>query len=203
MSFSYFPIFLGGVGGGVGRGIITVGEFGMFPTISEAITNWHNVLFINSDTVETSDVVVPSSGLTITVLPGVELDMGSNKFVVDNSALGVNGQGTISFSYQSPDILFDGNDNSNLVVEGITINNEGPNSSCLTDIDYARFSNIRFDGNVLICSDYNILSGCHYSNGNLSIAANADGTLINGAVFDGTLTIDSGNSTVISDGVIV
>lgn len=210
MSFSYFPILLsgtagggGGGGGGVGGGLITVGISGMFPTISEALTNWHNVLFINSDTTEASDVTVPESGLTITILPGAELAMGSNTFLMNGRTLGINGAGTLSFSYSTPTNLFDGDDGSKLVVDGITIDNNGSAISCLTDIDYARFSNVRFDGSVFICSDYNVLNGCIYSNGNISIAANADGTLINGSILEGVLMVDSGNGSVMSDGVVV
>lgn len=206
MSFSYFPILLSGTAGGggaVGGGLITVGESGMFPTISEALTNWHNVLYINSDTIESADVTVPSSGLTITILPGAELNMGTNSFLMHGKTLGVNGHGTLSFAYSSPTNIFDGDNTSKLVVDGVTLLNNGGAISCLTNIDYARFCNVRFDGNVFICSDYNVLNGCIYSNGNLSIAANVDGTLMDGSIYDGILTIDSGNGHVISDGVIV
>lgn len=202
MSFSYIPITLSGQGNG-GGGLITVGESGLYSSINEAMDDWHNVLFINSDTTEPSGISVRPSGLTIVILPGVTLEMGTNKFNLNDTYLNISGHGNLSYAFTSTQTLFDGNAASKLSVEGITIQNTSTGYDCLTDIPYAKFSDVTIEGDVTVCSNYNTLAGITFKNGTIGVASGVASTLIAGSLFDGMLISDSGNGTVISDGVIV
>lgn len=207
MSFIYLPFTLSATGGGGGSssggGLVTVGESGMYPTVNAALAATHNVLFINSYTGESGDITIPSSGLYINILPGGRLNMGANKFSLNDAGLIIEGHGAIQYNHTVPNTLFDGNDNSSLKVEGVELLNNSSAFSFLTDVNSAKFSEVSFNGNVNLDSDKNILSDCRYTNGNLTIASGVQNTLIGGAIFDGMLIIDSGNGTVISDGVVV
>lgn len=201
MSFSYIPISLFGMG--AGNGLITVGESGLYSSINEAMDDWHNVLFINSDVTEPSGVSVRPSGLTIVILPSATLDMGTNKFNLNDTSLNITGHGNLSYAFTSAQTLFDGNAASKLSVQGITIQNASTGYDCLTNIPYAKFADVTIEGDATICSSYNTMNGTTFKNGTIGVASGVDSTLIAGSLFDGMLIIDSGNGTVISDGAIV
>jgi hypothetical protein len=208
VSFAYTPITLtgnssGGSSSSVGGGLVTVGESGNYPTISAAIEASHNVLFVNSLSTETQNINVSSSGLFVTILPGGTVDIGNFKFAMDNAILNINGNGILRYNHTSQNTLFDGNINSRLKVADINVDNDSVVVSYVTDINYAKFSDITFDGNVNILGNANIFSDCVFINGNLGIADSVSNTLIAGCIFDGILILDSGNGTVISDGVVV
>lgn len=205
MSFSYSPIILTGAAGGgsssVGGGLVTVGPSGNYPTINAAIEASHNILFVNSSYTESGDITVRESGLSITILPNASVNMGSYKFLTDNTNLYINGHGSMRYAYSSPNTLFDGNGTIN--VNGIKIINASSSLAYITDMNDAKFNSVTFEGNVNIFGHKNIFNGSRFSNGNIAIASGIQNTLINGSIFDGVLIIDSGNGTVISDGVIV
>lgn len=208
MSFAYSPVLLGGSSGSsssssVGGGLITVGSSGIYPTINAAIEASHNVIFVNSATIETNDITIPSSGLYMTILPHGSVNMSNYVFSTDNAKLNINGNGTISYNYSSIKTLFDGNDNSRLNIDGIQINNNSSATSYITDINDAKFSNLDIAGNININGNRNIFSSCKLSNGNITINNGINNTILNSCVFDGILIIDSGNGTIISDGAVV
>lgn len=206
MSFSYIPIIISGIGGGgggAGNGLITVGESGLYSSINEAMDDWHNVLFVNSDTIEPSGISVRPSGLTIFILPGATLDVGSNTFTLDDTYLNISGQGNLAYALTSAGTLFDGNPASKLTIDGITIQNTSSAYDCLTDIPYAKFYDVTFEGDITVCGHYNSIDGATMKNGTIGIASGINSTMIDGAIFDGMLIADSGTGTIISDGVVV
>lgn len=204
MSFAYTPINLTGTAGtSIGGGLITVGTLGVYPTVFDAIAASHNVLFVNSTSTETSNITVPSSGLYITILPNGALNMGTNRFTMNDTKIAMYGQGTLQYGYSVDNILFDGNVTSQLLVDGIKVSNTSTGFAYITDIPSAKFNGVSFEGNLNILADNGSYNGCRYLNGNLTIAGVADNTLIGTSVFDGILIIDSGNGTLISDGVVI
>lgn len=211
MSFAYSPIFLSGAGGGggssssFGQEKITIGNADSgadYPTINAAIAAGYNIMNVISNVNEPSSIVVPSSGLSITIDPGATVNMGSNYFNIGDSSLSINGNGTILYAYSSGITLFDADTNGKLSVGTVTIDNDSPIPVCLTDATYARFYDVVFDGNVSICGDSNIYKGCIYKNSTIFIYPNVDNTILSGSIFQGVAVSDSGINTVIADSVV-
>ncbi len=210
MSFALNPFISfgtqnGGGGGATSAGRITVGSVGAdYTTINNALAAGHKVMAVINDVTEVLDVSVPSPGLFIEIDPGAYLNMGSGYFNVSDRSLEIKGNGRISYNYSDVNtILFNGSGvTPKLTVGEVTIINNSPAASCITDINYARFYNVVFEGNVNICSDANVYEGCIWRFLNINIKSGADNTILDGSVFETVSVSDSGINTVISDTVV-
>lgn len=210
MSFALNPfISFGSSGGGgngsTGTGRITVGASGaLYSTINDALNAGHHNMAVICDAYEIQDVTVPLLGMTVTIDPGAHLLMSSGSFLMNESAaLEINGPGRLSYSYTSAaDILFDTNGGGRLLVDGITLDNNSSVTHPLTDSNFARFSNIIFEGNINVTANDNVFNSCLYRNLSLFINNTANNTLFNGCNFEGISVADSGVNTVISNCVV-
>lgn len=200
MSFSYSPLSFGG-GGGSGSGRTTVGASGAtYQTITDALDAGANVLTIIADVTENASITVPSDGLDILINDDATLAMGTNNFNISTYGLMLAGNGTIS--YGNAGTLMSGIAGAHLYVEGVTFDNAATQDVCVTNVDYARFSNVIFDGDVKICGNSNIYDGCIYRVGVLQVASGINDTSIDGGIFESITLSDNGTNTVVSDIVI-
>jgi hypothetical protein len=205
MSFAYSPFSLSGTGGGSsGSGRITVGASGAsYPTVTAALAAGHTVMSVINNVSEHSLINVPVDGLQLTIDANANFDIGSGYFNVFGYNMSVDGNGRLTYAATNTShILFDGVDGGRLSVSDITVDNNSSVMSCLTDIKYARFYDVIFDGNVQICGDSNIYEGCIYKNSTIIVTSDVDNTIIDGSIFEGVVLADSGNNTVISDSVV-
>jgi hypothetical protein len=199
MSFAYNPLQ---TGGGSGSGRTTVGASGAtYQTLSDAVTAGAYVLAVVADVTEDSTIFVPEDGLDIFIDNDAILNMGTNFFNVGANGLNIQGNGTLSYG-NIPGPLFSGIADAELTVEGITIDNNASTSVCITNIDYARFSDIIFDGNVRVCGDSNLYHDCIYRASNIQIITGITNTMIDGSIFESSAIADSGTNTVIADAVV-
>lgn len=209
MSFALNPYIgigtAGGGGGGGGTGRITVGASGaMYTTITNALVDNHKVMAVICDALQLGDVYVPVLGLTVTIDPGAHLQMGSGQFFMNSSAaLKIDGNGRLSHSYSdTSSILFNAAGGGLLNVDGIILDNNSSVVTSLTDVNFARFSNVVFEGTVAIAANDNVLGNCLYRNASIFINPTANNTLLDGCNFEGVTVSDSGVNTVISDVVV-
>lgn len=202
MSFAYNPLSLSGsAGGGSGSGRTTVGASGAsYTSIAAAISGNANVLSVITDVTESDVVQVPDDGLDIFIENDSTLTMGTNTFNVGSYGLIIGGHGTLAF--ENAGTLFSGVAGAELFVEGITIDNNASQDVCITNIDYARFSNVIFDGSIKICGDSNSYSSCIYKNGTLLVGSGISNTSIDGGILESMVVSNSGTNTVMSDLVV-
>lgn len=202
MSFAYSPINIGTTGGGGatrgGLGATVAASGADYSTVSAAVSGQQTIINVIGSVTENSNIHTGSSGLNIFLYNGATVAMGTNSFSVDSGErLFVIGDGTITYSGAQLGALFNGS--GILYVEGVTINNTNNAAVCLTNMDYARFDSVRFDGDVRICGDFNIYSDCLYRNGTVLFASTANKSAVHGAVTENVLIVDSGTNSIVSD----
>jgi hypothetical protein len=201
MSFAYSPINLNGTGGtstGAGIGTRVAATGGDYPTIAAAAAASQTVVHVIGDVIETQNIQVPGSGMDITLYNDARVAMGTNSFQVEaGENLFVRGNGIINFGAITAGTLFAGS--GALHVENVTITNTSNNAICVTNMDYARFDSVRFEGDVRICGDFNIYSDCQYRNGTVLFTTAANKSAVHGAVTENVLIVDSGTNSVVSD----
>lgn len=206
MSFAYTPINIGttssgGTSGGATRGGLgaTVASSGAdYTSVGAAISGQQTIINVVGNVYEQANINLGSSGLNLFLYNGATVAMGTNSFSVDTGErLFVIGDGNITYSGAQLGALFNGS--GLLYVEGIGINNTNNNAACLTNMDYARFDSVRFDGDVRICGDFNIYSDCIYRYGTVLFATSANKSAVHGAVLENVLIVDSGTNSVVSD----
>lgn len=201
MSFAYSPINLTGSSSSAGGGNITVGASGAtYTTVAEALAAGVNSFSIITDLTESSLITVPFEGLAITLENGT-WNIGTGSINVGEYSLSLNGNGTLSYGNVQGTLL-SGVAGAELHVEGITIENTSSLLTCLTNLDYARFANVVFEGNVRICGDSNIYDGCIYKSSTITVQDAITNTLIGSSIFESVVLSDSGVNTLISDAVV-
>lgn len=201
MSFAYSPLDLTGAGGAGGAGRVTVGASGAtYTSVEDALTAGVNVFSIITDLTEEQLITVPDDGLEISIENGT-FNIGTGYFDVGGNQLKLEGNGTLAYG-SVVGTLISGVAGAALTVNGLTIDNNSGVTTCLSNIDYARFSNVIFLGNVRICGNQNIYEGCIYRSSTLLIPTGISNTLIDGSIFDTVLVQNSGTNTVISDAVV-
>lgn len=199
MSFAYSPVDLTSAGGGAGR--ITVGASGAtYTSVEDALAAGANVFSIITDLTEEQLITVPDDGLEISIENGT-FNIGTGYINVAGNQFKLDGNGTLAYGSVNG-TLISGVAGAALVVEGLTIDNNSVVTTCLTNIDYARWSNVIFLGNVRICGNQNIYEGSIYRSSAIVIPTGISNTLIDGSIFDSVVVQNSGTNTVISDAVV-
>lgn len=170
-----------------------------FTTVGAAAAAGNNIINVIGSTSEPSDISVDASGLNIKLYNSAEVDMNNNSFVwASNGDLALDGNGRISFNYSTNDTLFNvGAFSGKANVEGVRIANISSASGALVDGIESRFSDIVFEGDVILEGTRNKIVGCNVQG---NFFAQLGSLLCKAAAcqFDGTI-VDFGSGTVISD----
>lgn len=209
MSFALNPFITfgtqsGGGGGSTGTGRITVADAGaLYTSVNLAMAAGHNVIAVIGETTENNSIFVPSPGLTLTIDPGANLNLGSGYFNFDANDLDINGNGSITYNHLSSGvILFRALNNAKLSVESITLNNNSAIQTCLTNSEFATFSNVKFVGVLKLCANANTIDGCIFDGNTIFIDSTSSNTIIDSSILRNVLVSDSGVNTMISDCVV-
>lgn len=208
MSFALNPFISFGTqsggGGSGGTGRITVADAGaLYTSVNLAMADGHKVIAVIGETTENASISAPSPGLTLTIDPGANLNMGSGYFDFNANDLDINGNGSITYNHLSSGvILFQGLNNAKLNVENITINNNSAIATCLTNSEFASFSNVKFVGVLKLCANANILDGCLFDGNTIFIDSTSSNSVIDSSILRNVLISDSGVNTLISDCVV-
>ena len=208
MSFALNPFISVGTAGGVGGGggdcdCTTAGSGGVYSTLAAAVLAGERHIRVVGPSTETQSVYF-NDDYYIELAENSTVNMGSNIFNWNgNYAVEIDGNGILQYATTSGSLFYgNGNSSAKLTVEGINIQNSSSGTVCLTDIRYARFHDVIFDGNVSICGDYNLYGDCIYRNGTVKFESTAENSHVAGAVYENMLAINSGVNCIFSDALV-
>lgn len=197
------------VGGAPTWGITTVGgttagSGQSYATVGAAVDAGESIILVTQNTFETRDITIPRA-THITVENGVTVEMSGYVFTFNGPrSLDVEGNGSLRFNTANRlRTFFQASGNAPILnIRDINLINATNNLACITDIDYARINNVLFDGNCVVCGDYNLYSDSIYRNGTLAFQVGCVSSQVAGSVGQNVVVVDSGTNCLLSDMVV-
>ena len=197
------------VGGAPTWGITTVGgttagSGQSYATVGAAVDAGESIILVTQNTFETKDIILPRS-TSVTIENGVTVEMSGYVWGFNgNRSLIIEGNGSLRFNTANRHRTFfqASGTNSVLNLSDINLINATNNLACLTDIDYARMHNVLYDGNCVVCGDYNLYSDSIYRNGTLAFQVGCVSSNVAGSVGQNVVVVDSGTNCLLGDMVV-
>lgn len=177
------------IGALVGSGVANTNYLSM----GSAILAGETILNVIGPTLETSDISIPQSGLSVVLFNGARVDLNDSRLTGTDRPVSIIGNGTIRYRRVDQQALCE----SRLILQGIGIENDSAVFPPLSSADKSKITHCNFTGDCVVSASGTQVHGCNIA-GLMVVDESANGVDLSDLQVNG-LPIDSGVATTMSN----